>query len=422
MDQEISRYLIKLRRVNPFLATVSLFAHYQFNDEVAYFDTDAKIIRLNPGYFQSLTGDEKTGVLLHLTLHSALLHPIRQGLRNSVVWNMAADIVVNNIIIESGDFSPPKNTAIEPKYRELSVEQVYEALMNLHQKNPSVKSAAMNVPVQMDCEKQSGQNKSTTTVQAQPNVFQIQQTLEVLYPLHVDLKAPQTDGKSQSNQQMDTNKQTGKTSRYWQNALRKAEVAAKFGNTAQGNMPAGLLREIDLMMNAVMDWRWLLWNFVVRTPDDFEGFDHRFVHQGLYLDQLQSERLNVLVAVDTSASIEQNELTRFMSELTAICGIYHFIQVTLYYVDADIYGPYTLENGVDQAPPQGGGGTDFEVFYEEVVGHLDDREVDLVVYFTDGFGDFPTVEPSIETLWVVTFGGLESEVFPFGEVARLGHV
>jgi predicted metal-dependent peptidase len=42
-----------------------------------------------------------------------------------------------------------------------------------------------------------------------------------------------------------------------------------------------------------------------------------------------------------------------------------------------------------------------------------------VIRTTDGFGSFPKIAPDHPTLWVVTPGGLESENFPFGAVARL---
>lgn len=445
MDQEISSHLLKLRKTNPFLATISLFARYQFADRVQQFETDGNLIRINPEYFMQLQDKEKTGVLLHLTLHTALLHPQRIALRNAVIWNIAADIVVNNIIVESGDFQVPPQTAHEPKYRDLSVEQVYEALTHLHNKSNAVRRAALMEPDPACSTSNKGKNEAAGGIdsgsqsentqnpqgsnsqqsgsrpdrhrnaQSRPSNAQLQAVLEKLYPLRRDLVAAAKDSGGPKTADSDKIK----TRQYWQNAFRKAEIAQRFGSKQQGNLPAGLLREIDKILNAELDWRWILWNFVVRTPTDFEGFDRRFIHQGLYLDKLESDRLNVLVAVDTSGSIDQDELTRFISELVAITSAYHIINVTLYFVDADIYGPYELEKGIEVSTPMGGGGTDFSVFYATVVDRSDRAALDVIVYFTDGFGEFPENTPEVETLWVVTSGGLENEQFPFGQVARL---
>lgn len=425
MDQEISAHLLKLRRINPFLATISLFSRYKFDDRVEHFETDGMYISINPDYFKRLQDREKTGVLLHLTLHTALLHPQRLALRNASIWNIAADIVVNNIIVESGDFQAPPQTAFEPKYKDLSVEQVYEALSHLHNKSTSVRNAAL-MESNSTCHHSTANNNegagnndeaspSKTGQPSCPSSSQLQSVLEKLYPCRKDLSPAVNEQKAPNTGDSDKLR----TQQYWQSAFRKADAAMRFGSKHQGDLPEGLLREIDKILNAELDWRWILWNFVVRTPSDFEGFDRRFVHQGLYLDKLESDRLNVLIAIDTSGSIDEGELTRFISELMAITSAYHIINVTLYYVDADIYGPYELEKGIDISTPKGGGGTDFSVFYENIVNRLDDNELDVIVYFTDGYGEFPKNIPAVETLWVVTSGGLESEHFPFGQVARL---
>lgn len=413
MDQEISAHLLKLRRTYPFLATISLFAKYKFDHSVELFATDGTFTSINPDYFSELQSAEKTGVLLHITLHTALLHALRCGMRNQPVWNIAADIVVNNIILESGDFEVPPCTAVDKKYSTFSVEQVYEALMCLHNKSDVVRRAALEVK-SSNVMKGNTPSEGKPPVNSSPTVIQIQTVLEALYPHVKDLKVT-----TSTQAGIGDEVEYSKNKQYWQGALRKAGAAERLSAQQQGVLPLGLLREVGNIMFPELDWRSMLWNFVVRTPVDFEGIDRRFAHQGLYLDSLDSCRLNVLVAIDTSGSIDDTQLTKFVSELQAITSAYHMINVVLYYVDADIYGPYELAGCGNNSCPRGGGGTDFSVFYENVVNNYADNELDLVVYFTDGYGKFPENIPSVETLWIVTFGGLESEFFPYGVVARL---
>ena len=66
----------------------------------------------------------------------------------------------------------------------------------------------------------------------------------------------------------------------------------------------------------------------------------------------------------------------------------------------------------------GGGGTSFIPFFNQVAA-LKDDPVDLCVYLTDGYGDFPATPPEMPVLWVIVGGGIESRRIPFGEVARL---
>jgi predicted metal-dependent peptidase len=43
----------------------------------------------------------------------------------------------------------------------------------------------------------------------------------------------------------------------------------------------------------------------------------------------------------------------------------------------------------------------------------------VLIYLTDGYGTFPRQPPEHSVLWVVTPGGLPSNKFPFGSMARL---
>ncbi len=423
MDKEISAHLIRLRRLHPFLATISMFASYLFNDKVNRFTTDGRTISINPDYYRQLANDEKTGLLLHLTLHAALQHATRKGRREENLWNTAADIVVNNIILEADDFKPPKDTAVEQKYKEMSVEQVYEELSTLPKKSSALREALKT--------SESSCCREQTTRQGEPDSGGGEQTsnpeclsekqkkladvIDRLYPSVKDISysnlADSREPRSSSG--------LDKTDRYWDSVFRRAEVVRKLAERNQGDMPTGLLREIDVILNPELDWRWLLWNYVVRTPTDFEGFDRRFAYRGLYIDVLESETLNVAVAIDSSGSIDEDELAGFVSELQGIAHAYHFISIQLYFVDADIYGPYDLERPDAEVVPRGGGGTDFAVFFEHILQDPRRKTPDVIVYFTDGFGLFPKKRPDIEILWVVCPGGRQSCDFPFGRVARL---
>lgn len=154
-----------------------------------------------------------------------------------------------------------------------------------------------------------------------------------------------------------------------------------------------------------------------RTPVDFCEWDRRFIHAGLYLDALAGESLTAHVCIDTSGSIDEEELGRFLSELQGILRSYPHLSAFLYYADADLHGPYELSADHDPPVPKGGGGTSFVPFFE-AVNKLNAAETQLCIYLTDGWGEFPKTSTH-PTLWVVTPGGLAEEEFPFGQLARL---
>lgn len=413
MDQRISGYLLQLRRHHPFLATISLMATYQFDAQTDKITADGKSIQINPDYFHQLAIDEKNGLLLHATLHNALLHPIRCGARDFTIWNIAADIVVNQIIIEAGVFKPPPNTAVEPKYADLSVEQVYEKLCVVAKQLAGTAAQQSSGLQQQEAE---GGSKPGLPDQSAEQIAN--DLLGQIYPTITDLqgKSPQ-ESNSQSHPQVQRDQKA--VENYWKAAFKKAEAVQRLHQKNRGQLPAGLLREIDTLYQPELDWKTLLWRFVSKTPCDYSGYDRRFLHQKLYLEQLESESLTLIVAIDTSGSIEKQELSQFISELSAILNAYPFIEATLFYVDAEVYGPYPIDTNFELPAIRGDGGTDFRDLFkiaEQQRSPFDDM---LCIYMTDGDGTFPVHVPSMPVLWVVCNGGLESHRFPFGEVARL---
>jgi len=205
---------------------------------------------------------------------------------------------------------------------------------------------------------------------------------------------------------------------YWKGALRQAEVMAR--SAPHGQVPAGWEREAERIERAQLDWRSHLWRFIAHTPSDFSGFDRRFLWQGLYLDGLDGETVAVRIAVDTSGSVDDALIGQFLGEVRGILAAYPQLDGQLWYADAALYGPYDLSADTPLPQPEGGGGTSFLPFFavlaQESATPSGER---FAVYLTDGYGDFPAQPPDCPVLWVVAPGGLVSEQFPFGEVARL---
>jgi predicted metal-dependent peptidase len=168
-----------------------------------------------------------------------------------------------------------------------------------------------------------------------------------------------------------------------------------------------------------LDWRSYLWRYLVQTPNDFMGFDRRFIGRGLYLEALQGESVQVFVAVDTSGSIGDKQMQLFLSEVQGILRAYPHLTCELYYADAQAYGPYLLEADSEIPKPVGGGGTSFVPFFEAVSLNRDWYSSGVCVYLTDGYGTFPQESPVLPVLWVVTPGGLDAQQFPFGETVQL---
>jgi predicted metal-dependent peptidase len=367
-QRQVSAAIIQLRARSPFFATLSLFArmipapHY---DTAA---TDGRDVYISPTFWRDLSMDERLGLLTHEVLHAALLHVQRRGNRDPLLWNIAADIVVNGIILHEQGFALPKGHVRNLSLEHLSVEEIYYKL------------------------------------QSEPNLRNL------LHLAFADLLEAPSEGKS--SEQITT-----ELEQHWRQALQQAKSLVEV--LGQGTVPAGLERELTHLSPSQLDWRAYLWRFLVQTPTDFEGFDRRFVGQGLYLDALAGEKLRVFLAVDTSGSINQPGMAQFLGEVQAILGTYPHLEATLYYADAACYGPYELNVDAKLPQPQGGGGTDFRPFFQTIEHELGGSSHGVCIYLTDGYGTFPTNAPQIPTLWVLSPGGISEKQVPFGEAIRL---
>jgi predicted metal-dependent peptidase len=378
-QKAISASLLRLRMRSPFFATLALFARFIPTQYCPTAATDGKNIYYNPDFLLSLPPSQLDGLLLHEVLHAALLHVLRRGVRDAQLWNIAADIVVNSMIHQQGCFELPPGGIRDRQLEHLSVEEIYE-LLEKQVKSPH----CLNDLDLLD-------NAPGDNVGAQG-----------LRPENLDSISEAKKAELES---------------HWRNAMHQAAVIARTMN--QGKLPAGMARELAALDRSQLDWRSYLWRYLVKTPTDYTEFDRRFIGRGLYLETLQGESVKVYVAVDTSGSIDNQQLKMFLSEVQGILNSYPHLECELYYADAEVYGAYELNPDNDIPQPHGGGGTSFVPFFERISDLWDGITTGVCVYLTDGYGTFPDQSPELPVLWVVTPGGLDLSQFPFGETVRL---
>ncbi|MDB5269026.1 MAG: hypothetical protein JWP58_2066 [Hymenobacter sp.] len=373
LDRTLSAALLRLRLRSPFLAALALFARYEVTDRVPTAATDGETVYVNPDFWNPLPAGEQDGLLLHEVLHCALGHCWRRAERDPHLWNIAADIVINGMILAEPGAALPAGGLFDARLQHFGTEEVFELLE---------RDIAAAPPLLM-----------SDLLDAAPGA-----------------EADDSLGARARRQQ-----QAG----HWRGALQKAAAVAR---SLGGDVPAHLRRELEALDPARLDWRTALWRYLVRTPTDFAGFDRRFVGRGLYLETLEGETVRVSVCLDTSGSVTGRQMQEFAAEVQAILASYPHIQAELFFADAALHGPYALRPHEALPAAVGGGGTDFRPFFE----HLATRQTDphgppgVAIYLTDGYGPFPVEAPGLPTLWVVTAGGLALESFPFGEAVRLG--
>jgi len=393
LEGRLSASLLRLRMKSPFFATLAMFARYKPSLELPTAATDGRDVFYNPHFMAALSDEHFDGVLLHEVLHAALAHVPRRSQRDPQGWNIAADIVVNGILLQNG-FSLPEGHIRDTELERYAVEEVY-ALLPRKQRPELVFADLLEAPPDdtREREGQDGKGGKPGGKDKEPRAK----------------KLAGGDSLSQAER--------AGLEKHWKKALHQAQAVAR--GVQKGQLPAGVERAFGLAGPPQLDWKSLLWRFLVRTPTDFSGYDRRHVGRGWYLETLEGQSLRVYIAVDTSGSVDDALVKLFLSEVQGILRAYPHLEAWLYYADAAIYGPHRLRADGEIPAPQGGGGTDFRPFFAEVSERYEPHLGGVCVYLTDGYGDFPSEAPELPTLWVVSPGGLDESGFPFGEVARL---
>lgn len=387
-NDKVTRSVIQVKETNEFFGALMLFSEFIKSETVPTAATDGRKVYINENFFNSLNASEQNGLLLHEVLHMALLHVPRMGSREQKRWNIAADYVVNDLILRNTNFKLPKG-GIYSKHREYwdkSVEFIYDSIENSMGNYKGF--------LQMDLIKGDPKvdNKGNSKGDSDDNM----------------------PGKDSIEQDQDSES-------YWKDKINLLKNSNLFDdNKLQGFMPGGISKEIEAVIEPEVDWRSALWKFISKTPSDFDELDRRFIYKKLYLEGLMTESVIADVCIDTSGSISSRQLEQFMGELNGILSSYPNIKVNLYYCDTDLFGPYELGNKSKIPEAQGFGGTSFIPFFNAIskkdIEFLDVNRV--AVYLTDGYGSFPD-ECSIPTLWLVTHDGADKKDFPFGEIIRI---
>ena len=383
IPKRLQAALMRIRGDHPFFGTLALFAEFRVTDGIDTAATDGRVLWFNPEFVNKQGPNQLFGLVAHELLHAALQHVYRRREREPRLWNIAADIVVNGMIRSDTAYGLPEGGVEVPKLAHLSVEEIYEQFAAGKCKVPNITLLDL-MPELSDGEGEGAQGS--------------------------------TRGSGDGCLEQSTAQQL---ERHWRAALQQAGAVARRINRGFGRNGLDGVREFESATSAQLGWRELLWQFMVATPYDFGGFDRRFIHRKLYLEDVVGESVEVAICIDTSASIGVEELEAFMAEVQGILDAYPQIRGTLFYADADLYGPHAFSVDSGMTAAAGGGGTSFVPFFDWVHQQEQGGAYPLCIYFTDGYGTFPQNPPASPVLWVVMPGGLETPGFPFGEVARM---
>ena len=182
-----------------------------------------------------------------------------------------------------------------------------------------------------------------------------------------------------------------------------------------GSLPAALLSELDLILaerQPKLDWKRVVRIFCAssgrtKIKHTVKRISKRYgTRPGVKIQRMQ----RLLVAVDTSGSIDQDMVQSFFTE---IHGAWRAgATVIVVECDAKVQRSYEYR-GKPPTVVHGGGGTEFEPVFRWM---RKQRGFDGCIYLTDGWGPAPETRPTCKLLWVVTDA---SASLPFGPTVSL---
>ena len=322
------------------------------------------------------TQAEVNGLILHENLHIGLRHHLHGAdmfKEDGDKANKAADYVVNDMITEISKKYPelvqlPRGGLYDPQYHNMSMREIYKLL-----KSKKGGGGGGGTP---DKEGEKGSGSGGGEYEFDKHDFGKPMTQE---------EAKEMDG--------------------------KIDRAIREGALLAGRLGIDLPRSVTDLLNPVIDWKKELADFVTSSckgKDEYtwRKFNRRVISNDIYLPTVENETIGeVVVAIDTSGSIGQEQLNEFASELVSICEAVSPDAVRILWWDTKVHGEQLFTDNYDQIgsmlKPLGGGGTRVS----SVAEYINKKKInaECVLVFTDGFLESDVKwDISSPTLWMVT--------------------
>ena len=353
---------------HPFVGTIALGMPHTYQEGVGTACTNGKRVLYDPKFVSDLTDEELKFLVAHECMHPMLEHNFRRQSRDPKKWNMAADYVINQLLVDEGIGKFIEggclNKALYDAGQGVS-EQIYTLLPD-----------------------QDGDDGDG------PGIGGAGQDLE--------------DGEGTAQDQ-------AQEAAEWKVKVAQAAQAAKM----MGKLSAGMARLVDSILNPTVDWRDVLQKFVIKHKTDQRSFsrpNRRFMSQGLYMPSRSGERMGpIAFLVDCSGSVDDAQLAQMAAEVRTVHEDLRPEKLHVVYFDAEVthYDCFLPDDTVSISF-HGGGGTDVRAAFDylDAEGHADGLACTIVL--TDGYTPYPE-GCSTPVIWAMT----TDMNAPFGEHCRV---
>ena len=384
--------------------------------------TDGQRIYFSPNFMDELSNSELDFVMMHEILHVVLQHCLRTGDQEPERFNIACDIVVNSIILQSEHMNSRAITLkqygesmhLAPDGQEgytYTAEQVYAMLPPTQkQRKPRFPSAETSGTLGKN------QKNSRSTGSSMGCAKQLQGKKGGHHASWDDHTRWGIEGADDSLRDV------------WVKRLEDVceAISIRDPSNQRGLLPLFAERMLKDLRKPQTDWRTILCDFIQEEIVDYSLVppDRRFSESPFFLPDFNDKSdlaENILFMIDTSGSMSDEMVAAAYSEIKgAIDQFDGKLKGWLGFFDAAIIepAPFADEDEFCLIKPAGGGGTDFQIIFEYVQQHMQDSLPACIIILTDGFAPFPNEELAMDipVLWLLNNKDVNP---PWGKVARI---
>jgi predicted metal-dependent peptidase len=355
---------------------IIMIGRTEVKDDVPTACTDGRNTYYGRDYMAKLASSKRKGVILHENLHKAFRHTtIWRHLfkENPTIANMACDYVINLMIMDGDNnfVSLPDGALLDHKYKGLDAGTVYRMIKE------EAKGGKVHVKRVGD---QEGKDVPVVEV-------------------------------SNGLDEHDWESAEGMTNEEKEALAKDVDQALRQGAILAGKMSANVPREIGELLQAKVDWREAMREFVTsfcadKDESTWRRPSRRWIGQDVYMPSMIGESVGrIVIGIDMSGSIGDEEVGQFLGEVKKICETVKPEGIDLLYWDTRVcqhekYEQDQLDNLISSTKPRGGGGTDPQC----IVNYMDKKKIkaECAVILTDGYVGSWGEGWTCPTLWGIT--------------------
>jgi predicted metal-dependent peptidase len=355
--KNIDKAKAKLMLEHPYFGTLASSLKLEESYDIKTFESNGEMLTYNRDYFDDLDIEEIEFTLANGAMHSVLKHQSRMGGRYIKLWQLATDFTINSMLVKNG-LPLPYQANFQDRFENMYSEEIYEIIYS-----------------------ESSEDELSNDEVFNENIKSEEQTIK--------------DSDSQDD--------------FFE------QLFVKMKN--QGTLPKDLEYIVPKYFSNRVDWRDLLYRYIssyAKSSFSFMPPNKKYLYQGIYLPSLTSNLLRIVIAIDTSGSIDDSMLKIFLGEVESITQQYPNYEIDIITADSKIQSHKVFLSGEQlEYKITGRGGTDFTVAFDYIDNYIDYPTI--LLYFTDGYGTFPTNQPPYDVAWIMP---KEVEV-PFGDIIVL---